>query len=161
MPAVVKLSAVLEAMDLPREWESLLDPETGEIVWISDEDRYGLDREDDDLVDLPEWQKESVEKIRRVVDSGRALRLPDAFDIHEWDLMRRFSSSIDDADQRDELLTAIHGKGAFRMFKMTVGRLGLREEWFRYRDAALRRIAVDWLDVNGIEYVDDGKAEAT
>lgn len=163
MPEVVKLIAVMEAMDLPQEWESFLDPATGEIVWVTEEDRYGLDWEDDDddLVDLPEWQKESVEKIRRVVDSGRALRLPDSYDLHEWDLMRRFSSSVDDAEQRDELLAAIHGKGAFRLFKMTVGRLGLREEWFRYRDAAVRRIAIDWLEGNGIEYVDDAKAEAT
>jgi len=81
MTVVVKLAAIVEAMELPQEWESFLDPETGEIVSISEEERYALDREDDYPDDLPEWLQESVERIQRVLDSGRALRLPDAYDI--------------------------------------------------------------------------------
>jgi len=45
--AVVNLEAVIDAMDLPEEWESLIDPETGEIVTISEDDRSVLDQEDD------------------------------------------------------------------------------------------------------------------
>ena len=154
MSVVVKLEAVLEAMDLPQEWESFLDPETGEIVTISEDDRFALDGED--LTGLPEWQRESVIRIRRVLDSGRGLRLPDSYDIHEWDLMRRFSTSVEDPDDRGELLEAIHGKGAFRLFKVTIARLDLREEWFRYRDEALRRIAKDWLERHEVPFVEQG-----
>jgi len=132
MGSVVKLEDVVEAMDLAGEWESYIDPGTGELVSITEDDRYVLGREEaGETVRMPEWHRESIARIRRVLDSGRALALPDSFDIHEWDLMRRFANSVEDSDASDELLRAIHGAGAFRLFKMTIGRLGLRDAWFR------------------------------
>ena len=159
MAVPVKLEAVLEAMELPAEWEAFWDPETGKIVTVSEDDQMVLDDEDVDLDDLPDWQRDSITEIRAVLDSGRALRLPDSFDIHEWDLMRRFSSSLEEPDQRSELLDAIHGTGAFRLFKMTIARLGLRERWFEYRDDAVRRIAKDWLEDEGIPFLEDARNE--
>jgi hypothetical protein len=156
MAVMIRLEAVLEAMELPREWESFLDPETGEIVSVSEEDRFDLETDEPDLVELPDWQQESVLRIRRVLDSGRALRLPDSFDIHEWDLMRQFSEARGDMDQRRELLDAIHGAGAFRMFKTTTAQLGLREDWFEFRAAEVRRMAREWLEVNEIPFIDAG-----
>ena len=127
MGVAVKLDAIIDAMDLPEEWESLIDPETGEIVTISEDDRFILDQEgDDEDLDTPEWERESIERIRKVLDSGRAIALPGKFEIHEWDLMRRFSLWVEDPDESAELLKAIHGTGAFRLFKMTTDRLGLR-----------------------------------
>lgn len=152
MPVTVKLEAVVEALDLPREWESFLDPETGEIVSLTDDDRYAMELDAEEFDELPDWQRESVARIRRVLDSGRALRLPDAFDVHEWEIMRRFSSFREDPDTRAELLDAIHGRGAFRLFKTTLARLGLRDEWYAYRDNALRDIARDWLEVHEIPF---------
>ena len=158
MRAVVKLEAVIEAMDLPVEWESFLDPETGEIVTMTDEDRSILDEdEEDEDLEMPAWQRESIEKLRSVLDSGRALALPGKFEINEWNLMRRFAVSIEDLDESTELLRAIHGTGAFRLFKMTIARLGHREIWFEYRDEALREMAREWLEANGIEYVEEGE----
>jgi len=155
--AVVNLEAVIDAMDLPEEWESLIDPETGEIVTISEDDRSVLDQEDDgEDSELPEWQRESIARIRKVLDSGRALALPGKFEIHEWDLMRRFARSVEDPDQSAELLGAIHGAGAFRLFRMTTDRLGLRDRWFQYRAEALREMAREWLEASGIEYVEEG-----
>jgi len=157
MGVAVKLEAVIDAMDLPGEWESLVDPETGEVVTISGDDRFVLDQEDEgEEVDIPEWQRESIAEIRKVLDSGRAIALPGKFEIHEWDLMRRFSLSVEDPDESTELFNAIHGTGAFRLFRMTTDRLGLRDRWFEYRAEALREIARDWLETNGIEYAEEG-----
>jgi hypothetical protein len=69
--------------------------------------------------------------------------------------MRRFSDSVEDSDARAELLDAIHGKGAFRLFKLTTARIGLREQWLAYRAEAIRRIARDWLAFNGIPYAEE------
>ncbi len=160
MGVPIRLEAVLEAMDLPTEWESFLDPATGKIVTLSEDDQAVLDDEDADVDEFPDWQRDSITEIRKVLDSGRALRLPDSFDINEWDLMRRFSSLLEDPEQRRELLDAIHGTGAFRIFKMSIARLGLRERWFEYRDNALRRIAKDWLETEGIPFVEDAINEA-
>jgi len=90
-----------------------------------------------------------------VDESDEFLCLPDKFDIHEWDIMRKFSCSVADDEQRDELLDAIHGRGAFRMFRASIGRLGLESDWYAFRDEALARIAIDWLEVNGVPFVDD------
>jgi hypothetical protein len=156
MGVAVRLDEILQAMEMPPEWESFIDPETGEIVTISEDDRIVLDREEDgEAVDVPAWQRESIARIRRVLDSGRALPLPDSFDVHEWDLMRRFANSVEDADARDEILRAIHGTGAFRLFRMTVDRLGLRDAWFRYRDDSMRDLARAWLEEHGIAYIEE------
>ncbi len=155
MPAVVKLTDIIEAMDLPEEWEAFIDPTTGEIVVVGEDDRPFLDSEEDvEPVEMPDWQEEPIVRIRAVLDSGRAVRLPGAFEIHEWELMRRFAASIEDSDERAEILAAIRGSGAFRRFKMTVARLDLRDSWFRYRDEAVREKAREWLSDVGIPYVE-------
>jgi hypothetical protein len=69
--------------------------------------------------------------------------------------MRRFANSVEYADARDEILRAIHGTGAFRLFRMTVDRLGLRDAWFRYRDDSMRDLARAWLEEHGIAYVEE------
>ena len=102
--------------------------------------------------DIPEWQISEVENARKVQDSDRYLRLPDKFDVHEWDIMRRFSEQRRNPRQSDELLEAINGKGAFRFFHSTIRRLGIEKQWYAYRDSALMEIAKDWLQKNGLAY---------
>jgi Uncharacterised protein family (UPF0158) len=156
---IVQLRAVMDAIDIPEEWEALLDPRTGEILVMTDEEREILEEEEvggEEALEMPEWERAAVGKLRKLIDSGRALALPDKFDFHEWDVMKRFATLVEDPDQSIELLNAIHGTGAFRMFKAAVARLGLREKWFEFRDEALREMAKDWLDENGIEYTEGG-----
>ena len=154
MAAIVKLEAVIEAMELPEEWQALLNPETGEIVTITDEESDYVEDAELDLDDLPEWERAAVAEARRVLESDRWLPLPDKFDIHEWGIMRDFSNSMEEP-QRRELFNAIHGTGAFRMFRATTEWLGLRETWYAYRDEAIRQIAKDWLEANGIAYTEE------
>jgi hypothetical protein len=153
MTMPVKLEEVVEALELPGEWEAYLDPETGEIITVSEDDRYYLEDDDVDVEDLADWERESLARARRAVESDRMLSLPDRFDVHEWDIMRRFALEQSDAASR-ELYRAIHGSGAFRMFKATLERLGLRDAWYEYRDERLKQIARDWLDAHGIRYVE-------
>ena len=161
MGVMVQIQAVMDAIDLPEEWEALLDPETGEILVVTEEEREVLEDEgveDEEALEMPDWEKESIGKLRELLNSGRALALPDKFDFHEWDVMKRFATSVEDPDESIELLDAIHGTGAFRMFRETTTRLGLRERWFEYRDQALREMAREWLEEHGIEYTEEGQA---
>jgi hypothetical protein len=161
MAPVVKLSDIIDALDSPGEWELYLDPSTGEIIPVTEDDRFYLDDDEEpDLSRLPEWQRDSLARARRALDSPDMLQLPDRFEIHEWDIMRRFSAS-QEAAPSGELMHAIHGSGAFRMFRATVDRLGLRDTWFEFRADAFRRIAIDWLESSGIEYVDDRGGAST
>ena len=56
---------------------------------------------------------------------------------------------------RDALLDSIHGAGAFRRFKDTLYRLGIEEDWYKYRDHALEEMAIEWLEAEGIPFTRD------
>jgi len=150
MPAEVSLQDTVEAMDLPnQEWQSFLDPETGEIITITDEDRSSLEEAPEHL---PEWQREDLPKVREVLESDRFLRLPDSFEIHEWSIVERFCNTIDAPAMHRELIDAIHGSGAFRVFRNTLDRLGLRDQWHSFRSAPFEEIAREWLRSHGIRF---------
>jgi Uncharacterised protein family (UPF0158) len=89
-----------------------------------------------------------------IVETDHYLPLPDRFEIHEYSIMERFCLSVDDEDIRDDLCDAIRGRGAFRRFKDRMQMYGMVEEWYRYRDAALRKIAMAWCEAHGIAYTE-------
>jgi hypothetical protein len=73
-----------DAIDLPNDaWVSYLNPNTGEIVTVTDEDRRLAEEEDVDEERLPEWERESLHMARAVLESGDCLALPNKFEIHE------------------------------------------------------------------------------
>lgn len=64
--------------------------------------------------------------------------------------MEEFIARVRDPRARDLLVRAIAGRGAFRRFKDTLLEFPeLREAWFRFRDARVRRRAVEWLAGEG------------
>jgi hypothetical protein len=153
MNVVVSLKDVVEAMDLPNsEWTSYLNPKTGEIVMVTDQDPQFVEDEDLNEGDLPEWQRERLANVRAALESGDLLVLPNRFEIHEWAIMERFSNGQARAARRDELLDAIHGAGAFRSFRSAIRRLGIEDEWFRFRQTAFEDIATDWLKAHDIVF---------
>jgi hypothetical protein len=153
MGVVVSLRDVVDAMDLPNnDWTSYLNPRTGEIMTVTDEDRRLVEDEDLDEANLPDWQRESLSKVRAALESNDFLALPDKFEIHEWAILERFANSQVREARRDALLDAIHGAGAFRSFRSTVRRLRIEEEWFSFRQSAFERIALGWLEAHGISF---------
>jgi hypothetical protein len=156
MTAKVKLSEVLAAMECPENWEAYLDPATGQIVVVTEEDREHLEDEDLNEEGLLDWERESLAGARRADETPGLLELPDRFEVHEWDIMRRFASA-QGHEASLELLNAIQGSGAFRRFRSRLGRLGLRKAWYEFRSNAFRQVATEWLDANGIEYIEDAQ----
>jgi len=63
--------------------------------------------------------------------------------------------SLDSERLRGRLLDAIRGRGAFRRFKDLAQACGILDDWYRFRDDALKKIAAEFLEVNGIAYVDE------
>ena len=151
MPVMVSLQDIVSAMDMPnQEWESFLDPDSGEIVTVTEDDRSALDDPEPDL--LPDWQRDLLPGIRKAVESDTCLRLPTSFDVHEWSIMEHFCHTVGQASAQEELLDSIHGSGAFRVFRRTLERLGLHEQWYAYRQSRFEQIARDWLETNHIPY---------
>lgn len=159
MGLIIKLEKVIEALEYPEEWQCYLDRNTGEIIAITDNEApyiegYGDGEAEEDMADLPQWQRDSILEVRRALESADLLALPSKFDLHEWEILRRFSSSQPEP-ARGYLLDAIHGRGAFRAFRRTLELVDLRDEWFRFREDALRQFAMDWLNENRIAFTDD------
>jgi uncharacterized protein UPF0158 len=155
MPLPVQLKAVVDEMEIgTEEWRAFIHRKTGELASFSGDIISAVENEDEASDFTPEWELEARQDCRRVLDDADFIGLPTQYDIHEYDIMNRFCHSRDD-DERDLLLDAIAGRGAFRMFKSTIRRRGIEQEWYSYRDAALRRIAAEFLEAEGIPYVDD------
>ncbi|MFH1079388.1 MAG: UPF0158 family protein, partial [Pseudomonadota bacterium] len=100
----------------------------------------------------PAWQREMILKAREVISSDDYLPLPSKFDIHEYHIMEEFCWSIADDKIRGALLDKIKGQGAFRRFKDAVHMNEMEDEWYRFRQDELEKIAMDWLEANQIPY---------
>jgi len=148
----VSLKQVAEELEaLPEGWTAYIHRETGELYSFSDEEAAQAEggEEGDDLAD---WEMESVAKAREVLDSEAWITLPGKFEINEWEIMRDFAKSKTDREAGENLLRAIHGKGAFRTFKDVVDQHGLRDEWLEFKERALESIAREALEESGIPF---------
>ena len=153
MATVISLREVIETLAMQGEnCLSYLDPDTGEIVTATEEIRRLAEEPEESQNNLPEWQREMVRRVRAVLSSSRCLQLPDRFRTHEWSIMNEFAEAQHSERARQELLEAIHGAGAFRMFRSTIRRLGIEKSWYRFREEALEEIARDWLEAHELPY---------
>ena len=154
MKVQVKLKDIIEGLDFQSdEQSSFLNLTTGEVVSITDEELRAAEN-DAPLEDFPEWQHDAIRIAGEIRETDHYLPLPDRFEIHEYSIIERFCLSVDDDDMRDELCDAIRGRGAFRRFKDRVQAYGMAEDWYRYRDAALREIAVAWCEEHDLQYTE-------
>ena len=100
-----------------------------------------------------DWEGELIE-IHRCIEEGsiRYLQLPSIWEVHEWEIMRRFSDALENEQPKELLLRQLHGRGAFRRFKEQLDRSGLLDRWFDFKRNALREHAVEWCKENDIPF---------
>ena len=152
MKTLVSIKDVVDEMDvLSEEHSAFLNRHTGELVTLSREELSAAE-EDDDIVDYPEWQQEMIFKAREIISSDDYLPLPGKFDIHEYHIMEEFCCSVVDDEIKERLLDKIRGQGAFRRFKDAIHMNEMEDEWYRFRQEELEKIAIDWLEANQIPY---------
>lgn len=162
----VKLTDLTDALEFDAEEISVwLDRQTGRVIWVEREVMEAVESAEDkpDPVGMSDMEKAQWEGAKGIVAGDeRYLSLPSKHDFHEYRHMERFIGTVKDAGQADELWRAIKGRGAFRYFKDTAARLGLVEDWYRYRDEAMERFVLDWAEAHGVP-VDQspGRTEAS
>jgi hypothetical protein len=151
MPLPVSLDEIVNQLEiLGDEVAVYVNRKTGEVTSVFLPDLIIVEDGREGEEEL-EWGAEALPTLRSIAETEDWVCLPDKFEIHEWEIMRRF------ADTRSprlsaELRNAIHGRGAFRMFKDAVYRHGIEETWFEFRTQQLRRIAAEALEAEGIPY---------
>ena len=178
----MNLSELMYALE-DASWEAsrYLDLETGQVVMITDETRWELERiyeevydpdaeQPPDLAeilqqrDLPEWQQQTLLEANQVEAQygSRYISVPQA-DSHEgYRDMENFIITVKDERLQDQLWRAISGRGAFRYFKDVLhNHFHERERWFAFKDALLKQRVLGWLESEGIEPIIEPPAEET
>jgi hypothetical protein len=154
MATKVSLYEVVSALEIASdEMSSFVSKRTGKVVTLSHEAMQRA--EDDSQEDLSDWEEQELRLAKAVLGSTDWLGLPSKFEVHEWELMNRFGQSLSVPAQCEEVLDAIHGSGAFRVFKSTIRRLHLEDTWFAFKNSAFEDMARSWLSEHGFEVNDD------
>src|SRR5271170_630160 len=102
MPATVRLNDIVDALEMQfDESPSFLDLDTGQVETVS-QDLLRDAESSDEEPDLPAWQEREWEIAKRIVTTGRFQKLPTKFDVHEWEIMRDFSNSVEPGGIRED-----------------------------------------------------------
>jgi len=153
MRPAVKIADLTDALDLvPPESSAWLDRATGRVWIIPDDAMAAADSGDPiDLVTLPDWEAAELTASRAFLEEpGRGIKLPTAFDFHEYRHMEDFIGTITNADTAHQLSRSITARGAFRRFKDTAHRLGVIEAWYAHRNAAAANLMRHWARTHDI-----------
>jgi len=155
----VNLQDIIDEIDSQTdEVQKYLNTESGEILAVSLkvlEIAEEIDEEDDDLSEYPEWQREFIEIAIDVLtnwDSEKYIKLPDVVDILESGMMEDFCEAQDDGRIGTALYSAVQGDDAPDKFMIVLDRFGIEDDWFRFRDEALKNLAIEWCEENEIQY---------
>lgn len=137
MTAPAKLSQIISAIEMSDDvGRNYFDKNTGKVIFVGNDEDVETDAEgpdhDEALLDLP----------------GQS-------DFDEYHVMERFCLCVEDEEICSQLCHAIKGKGAFGRFKKEIRQFGVADQWFAYRDDALREFAVGWCEANNVAYTDD------
>jgi hypothetical protein len=155
MSLPVKLDEMMEAIEFQAGGRTAyLNKETGEIVTISEEE-FQAAEDEDSPENYPEWQRDNIKTAMDILDNEENfLTLPTKHDIHEYLIMERFCLSIKNKVISEALSDAIKGKSTFHGFKDNVQRFKIADKWYKFREDAIKEIAIEWCRSKHIEYVD-------
>ena len=153
MAIIVKLDDIIDGLESQSdESSSFLDKKTGEVILMTDYAMRAAE-ENEPLEDVPDWERELVATAREILaETGQYLQLPTKYDLDEYSIMENFCMSLEKKQIGDILYDLISGSGAFRRFKDAVYKYGVEDEWYRYRDNAIKEFAVEWCRQNNIEF---------
>lgn len=149
----VKIEDIIDAVDFDNDMsESFLNTKTEQVCIFTDEELRAAEN-DVDLSDSAEWYCEAVASAKHYLkNQDDYLTLPAKYDFNEYHIIEKFIARVDIPKQSEMLYQSIHGKGAFRRFKAVLERLGLVEEWYKYRGEKLRDFVEFWCKENKIDF---------
>lgn len=152
-------------------FDYFFDLSTGEVITLS-EDILGEVRErlsegdfddiGDDIEyiefaeepDLPYWMEDEVELALEVLlnEGNRYVTIPERDSLEAYHIMTEFIETIEDSVLKEDLSTALNGKGAFRKFKNVLLEYPKeRKRWHTYNAKAMKKTITEWLESLGIK----------
>lgn len=106
---------------------------TGESVTVSNDDlRAAEEIEEEEIEKLSDWRRENMRIAFDIVEHFDDYEaLPSSFEVNEYEMIEDFCYTVRNGRNKEILLNAISGRGAFGRFKDSVRNLGIEEEWYR------------------------------
>lgn len=139
MNDILNLQDLIEAMDMQSdETDTYLDKQTMRIVSVMYGEIYGTD----DIENLDEFEELCYDRF---------IVIPSKYDINEYSIMRDFIELLPQNIQAN-FYNSIKGRGAFRRFKDMTIYNGVEQQWYNFKEHALRKIAARWCEKNDIKY---------
>ena len=148
----ISLKSIVEEMDSQSDTMSaFLNKNNKGIIFIS-EDEFSMAEDEVDIEELPEWLQEQIILAGEILYGNNWIPLPSRFEIHEYNIMEQFCLSIKDEKISNIMYDSIKGRGAFKKFKDNIQKYNIEENWYKFKEIALRQIAVSWCERNNIDY---------
>ncbi|MGB8454485.1 MAG: hypothetical protein WCD89_19415 [Anaerocolumna sp.] len=136
----VNIEYIADAMEATMDgWEQYLNKETVEIISLSDGTWIDRDDEDEALVE-------------EIDTTDKYVRLPNQYDIHEYEIMEEFAYAFPNPRYQEKLLRVLRVHKLYRNFKDEINRLGISESYYAWRLIALCKKAKNWSEENEVPY---------
>ncbi len=153
MKRPVRLDIIVQAMQLSGASEELyLNTRTGELIRHSETELDPAEPNGDVYLVM---QEDISREIQDQVASDDFIQLPEVFELDEYQLMEEFCLTLKDDQLSYVMCKDIQGKGAFKRFKEDLDKYSLTDQWYEFRDKALRESARLWCEQQGIDYIED------
>ena len=120
-----------------------LDRETGKLIsWLDEWEDF----EDDETAEFAAALEQD--------EAGERYLLVPARDSREgYRIMEDFAAGVEDGRVRQALFDALDRRRPFASFKEELARHGaLRDRWYEYNSARVRRAAAEWLESEGVDF---------
>ncbi|MFR8233305.1 MAG: UPF0158 family protein [Clostridia bacterium] len=129
---------------------------TGETLNVQDDD-FRIVEDDDfenNIENYPEWQREHLKEVYDLLynDVDNYIALPNYFEIKDSDIMEEFIETISNSNKRIQLENCMWQKGMYRKFKDKLIDIGLENDYYKFYDEKLKKIAIEWCKENNLEY---------
>lgn len=149
----VKIEDIIDAVDFDSEIsQSFLNRKTKQVCMFAYDEIQAAENSED-LSDSAEWYIEAVARAKHYLENQEDyLPLPEKYDFNEYRVIEKFISTVVVPKQVEMLSHSIRGKGAFRRFRTVLERLGLVEEWYKFKEQKLREFVEFWCQENTIEF---------
>lgn len=80
------------------------------------------------------------------------MRLPNQYDIHEYQIIENFAYVTPNHKHQEKLTYALNGRKPYRNFKDKINYLGIADDYYAYRLLAFCKMAKEWCEHNRIPF---------
>lgn len=115
---------------------------------------YNPETEERFLSDIGDFEDLDEDELDELFE--KSIMLPARYDINEYGMMEDIiETKSNNTLLYNQLCIAINGPGAFRRVKDTCINFDIIDEWYKFKDARYRELAIEWCNEHNIKYKED------